>query len=172
MLAVAGFVAFWVVLALALFLIAARPGQGREARRYTRAGSRSVLIMFAVTVAVFGIAVPLLMLTGNNSNANAQVSGLRLNSDEKAGRQLFAQHCGVCHTLNAANAVGKVGPDLDLLRPSQAIVLHTIQNGCLPNASSGSGETCLGQGVMPAQVVQGRQAEQVAAFVARVTGGG
>ena len=57
-----------------------------------------------------------------------------------------------------------------MLKPPASLVLHTIENGCLPNASSGSAEQCLGQGVMPANVVQGRDAQNVADFVARVAG--
>lgn len=171
MLAVAAFVAFWVIVALALVLIASRAGQGRRVRGVTRAGSRSALILFVVTVAVFGIALPILMLTGNHNNASANVNGLKLTSAQRSGRELFGEHCGVCHTLAAANAIGKVGPNLDQLRPQASIVLHTIQNGCLPNPSSSeTQEACLGQGVMPAQVVTGRQAEEVADFVAKVTG--
>ena len=54
--------------------------------------------------------------------------------------------------------------------PPASLVLHTINNGCLPNAPSGSAQQCLGYGVMPAGVVQGRQAQHVAEFVARVAG--
>lgn len=171
MLAVGIFIAFWVVVALGLFLIASRGGRPRIGRGATRGATRSALLLFVVTTAVFGIALPILMATGNHSNANAQVSGARLTSAERSGRELFGQHCGVCHTLSAANAVGKVGPDLDVLRPDAGTVLRTIQNGCLPNPpSSDSQEICLGQGVMPADVVTGVRAEQVAQFVARVTG--
>ena len=105
-----------------------------------------------MTAVVFGIALPLLMLTGNHSNANAQVGGLKLTNAEKSGRELFGQHCGLCHTLAGANAVGKVGPNLDELKPAQSVVLHTINNGCLPNPPKGSSQACLGQGVMPAAV--------------------
>jgi hypothetical protein len=67
--------------------------------------------------------------------------------------------------------VGKVGPNLDQLQPSEALVLHTLANGCLTNPPSAiSPTTCLGQGTMPANVVQGKQAQQVAAFVAAVAG--
>jgi mono/diheme cytochrome c family protein len=171
-LAVAAFVAFWVVVALGLFFLAVRGGAGARALSTgpTRGGMRAVTTLFLVTTAVFGIALPLLMLTGNHSNANAQVGGIKLTAAEKRGRELFGEHCGVCHTLAAANAIGKVGPNLDVLKPAQSVVLHTILNGCLPNASSSSGQSCLGQGVMPAAVVQGRDAQDVAAFVAKVAG--
>jgi mono/diheme cytochrome c family protein len=171
-LAVAAFVALWVVVALALFVLAAR-GSGTVTHRRRdpgRRGSNITISMFVVTAVVFGVGLPLLMLTGNHHNANAQVGGVRLTAAEKNGRQLFGEHCGVCHTLAAANAVGKVGPNLDILKPAQSTVLNTINNGCLPNPPKGSNQGCLGQGVMPASIVQGQDAQNVAAFVAKVAG--
>lgn len=172
MLAVAAFVAFWVVVALGLFFVAARGGGAAavEVRDPGRRGSRATISVFVVTAAVFGVALPLLMLTGNHANANAQIGGIKLTAAEKSGRELFGEHCGVCHTLAGANSVGKVGPNLDTLKPAQSVVLHTILNGCLPNASSSSGLGCLGQGVMPGAIVQGTDAQHVAAFVAKVAG--
>jgi mono/diheme cytochrome c family protein len=131
---------------------------------------RGSIVLFVATVVVFGVALPVLMLTGNHSNASAQVGGIKLNAAEKNGRELFGQHCGVCHTLAAANAVGKVGPNLDILKPAQTTILNTIANGCLPNPPKGSNEACLGQGVMPSDVVEGRDAQDVAAFVSKVAG--
>src|ERR1700751_2764540 len=170
MLAVGVFVAFWVIVALCLVLVAARAGGARPSRGVTRAASQSTLTLFVVTAAVFGIALPIVLLIGNHTNASAQVGGIKLTQGERTGRELFGQHCGVCHTLAAANAVGKVGPNLDLIMPGATLVLHTINNGCLPNAPTGSAQTCLGYGVMPSDVVTGRQAQQVASFVARVAG--
>jgi mono/diheme cytochrome c family protein len=173
-LAVFAFVAFWVIVALGLFFIASRGGLGgaRQAMQTrTRSGALGLNLVLVVVYAAFGIAVPLLILTGNHSNASAQVGGIKLNASEKAGRELFGEHCGVCHTLAASNSVGKVGPNLDQIMPSESLVAHTITNGCLPNPpASESSETCLGQGVMPANVLQGKQAQQVAAFVSKVAG--
>ena len=172
MLAVAAFVALWVVIALGLVVLATRgTGTVSPTRRDPgRRGSSISITMFVVTAVVFGIGLPLLMLTGNHHNASAQVGGIKLTANERTGRELFGQHCGVCHTLAAANAVGKVGPNLDVLKPAQSTVLNTINNGCLPNPPKGSNEGCLGQGVMPAAVVQGQDAQNVAAFVAKVAG--
>jgi mono/diheme cytochrome c family protein len=171
-LAVAAFVALWVVVALGLFVLAARgTGTVPHTRRDPgRRGSTITISMFVVTAVVFGIGLPLLLLTGNHHNANAQVGGITLTANERSGRELFGQHCGVCHTLAASNSVGKVGPDLDILKPAQSTVLNTINNGCLPNPPKGSDEGCLGQGVMPAAVVEGQDAQNVAAFVAKVAG--
>ncbi|MGH2915561.1 MAG: c-type cytochrome [Solirubrobacteraceae bacterium] len=170
MLAVGLFAAGWVIVALGLFAIAMRGGGHRRVNDAGRRGTGAALSLFIATVAVFGIALPLLLITGNHDNASAQVGGLKLTAAEKNGREVFGAHCAVCHTLAAANAAGKVGPDLDILRPADSLILHTIANGCLSNAPSGSAQNCLGQGVMPADVVQGRDAQDVAAFVARVAG--
>jgi mono/diheme cytochrome c family protein len=158
------------VVALSLFVLASRGGVGRPTRGPSRSGMRGSIVFFVATVVVFGVALPLLMLTGNHSNASAQVGGIKLNAAEKNGRELFGEHCGVCHTLAAANAVGKVGPNLDILKPAETTILNTIANGCLPNPPKGSNEACLGQGVMPADVVEGRDAQDVAAFVSKVAG--
>ncbi len=172
MLAVAAFVVFWILIALGIFLFATRGtrSERRAARGPSRTGTQMVLTLFVATAVVFGIGLPLLMLVGNHDNANAQVTGVKLTASEKNGRELFGEHCGVCHTLAAASTAGKVGPNLDMLRPAASIVLHTINNGCLPNPPKGSAETCLGQGVMPADVVQGSDANDVAMFVAKATG--
>ena len=165
------FAAFWVVLGLGLLSVAVRGAGGagdRAARRMVR--SRTASFLFVFIYAVFGVAIPLIFLIGNHANASAQVGGYQLTASEKSGRQLFAQHCAVCHTLAASNAVGKVGPNLDMLQPPASLVLRTIQNGCLQNAVANSPETCLGYGTMPADLVEGKDATDIAAFVARVAG--
>jgi mono/diheme cytochrome c family protein len=173
MLGVTLFVAFWVILALVLFFIAVRGGLGgaRAAlQTQTRGGRKAFAVMFALVYVGFGVAIPLLFLTGDHSKASAQVGGLRLTAAEKRGRELFGQNCAVCHTLAAANAVGKVGPNLDQLQPTEKLVADTIANGCLQSPPQGSNQQCLGQGVMPADLLQGKQATEVAQFVAKVAG--
>ena len=173
MLAVAIFVAFWVIIAVALFFVAARGGLGgarATLQRQSRGANRAVGVVFTFLLLVFGIALPAALLIGNHDKANGQVGGFKLTAAEKSGRELFGNHCAVCHTLAAANAVGKVGPNLDTIKPAASLVLRTISNGCLPNAPSGSAEQCLGQGVMPANVVTGKDAQDVAQFVAKVAG--
>jgi mono/diheme cytochrome c family protein len=176
MLAVYLVVAFWALLGLTVFTIAIRGGLSGTAgtlRTTTRAARGVGRWLFATIVLGFGIAIPALILTGNHDNANGQVGGLKLSAAEKQGRELFGQHCAICHTLSAANAVGKVGPDLDTLTPTPTVglVLHTIENGCLQApAANETSENCLGDGTMPADVLEGRQATDVAEFVARVAG--
>jgi mono/diheme cytochrome c family protein len=168
------FIAFWVLLGLGVFFIAIRGGLGGARTPFqsqSHAARRTATIVFTILYAGFGIAIPAVFLVGNRVNASAQVGGIKLNAAERRGRQLFGQHCGVCHTLAAANAVGKVGPNLDTIRPSRTLVLHTITNGCLQNPPSPtSPQTCLGQGNMPAAILGGKDAQDVAQFVARVAG--
>jgi mono/diheme cytochrome c family protein len=45
------------------------------------------------------------------------------------GASLFTQNCSSCHTLAAAHARGTVGPNLDQLKPSSAVVLRQVTNG-------------------------------------------
>jgi mono/diheme cytochrome c family protein len=170
------FVAFWVILGIGVFYLALR-GSGRGAASAVHppsvAARRATSTLLTLVYLGFGIAIPLLFLIGNHANANGQVGGYKLSPAEKTGRELFGHYCGLCHTLAAANADGKVGPDLDTLQPlpSERLVLHTIENGCLqsppPNDSQ---QSCLGEGNMPAGIIQGQQAIDVAKFVARVAG--
>jgi mono/diheme cytochrome c family protein len=74
------------------------------------------------------------------------------------GKQLFTQNCGSCHVLKAAGTNGSVGPNLDQLKPDQARVLAAIENGGT------------GSGAMPKGLLKGKQAEQVAEFVAAGAG--
>ena len=174
MLAVLLFAAFWVVLGFGVFFIGIRGGPkaaletpgARGSYRARRAGGW----VMAVTYVVFGIVLPIVFLVGNHNNANGQVGGIRLTASEKRGREIFGERCALCHTLSAANATGKVGPNLDLIQPTESLVLHTITYGCLQNPPPGSQEACLGEGTMPADVVQGLDATNVAKFVSKVAG--
>ena len=170
MLAVLLFAAFWVVLGLGVFLLGVRRGPVRAGQEPGYRGRRMVGLVLVVVFVGFGIVLPAVFELGNRNNANGQVGGIQLTAAEKRGREMFGEHCGLCHTLAAANAVGKVGPNLDVIQPTEQLVLHTIANGCLQNPPSGSQEACLGEGTMPADVVQGVDATDVAKFVAKVAG--
>lgn len=174
MLAVLLFAAFWVVVGFLVFFLGIRGGPSAAIETSGGRGSyayrRTVAWVFVVIYVAFGVVVPALFLIGNHNSANGQVGGIVLTAAEKHGREIFGERCGLCHTLAAANSVGKVGPNLDQIQPTEQLVLHTIAYGCLPNPPKGSQEACLGEGVMPADVVQGTDAEDVAKFVSKVAG--
>ena len=87
--------------------------------------------------------------------------GVDLTAAEVKGRSVFALKCSTCHTLSASNAVGRVGPNLDNLRPPKGLVLDAIKNG-----------RARGQGQMPAGLVDGEDAQNVAAYIAATAGHG
>lgn len=45
------------------------------------------------------------------------------------GKAIFTANCSSCHTLSAAGASGKVGPDLDTLKPSESTTDRQVKNG-------------------------------------------
>jgi mono/diheme cytochrome c family protein len=160
----------WALLGLGVFFVAMRGGPrgAREALHTDSPIGQRVVTLGVVILVAFGIAVPTLVLAFNGEHkASVAVGGLHLNASEQRGRDLFARSCAVCHTLAAAKAVGRIGPDLDrrvgdqISTPSgrKALVLSAIQEG-----------RARGLGQMPAQLYQGREAEEVAEFVAAVAG--
>jgi mono/diheme cytochrome c family protein len=161
-LGVALFIAFWLILGLGVFFIAMSGGlRGARSTLQSRsaAGNRAGNLLFVVIYAGLGLALPIVLLAGNHANAASQYDGTKLTPAEKEGQQLFGQHCALCHTLAAANAVGKVGPNLDVLQASQSLVLMTVKNGLT-----------IGNGTMPQGLVTGKQAVQVSDFVSKVAG--
>lgn len=144
---------------------------GRALARNERANSRLLTTTLVVVYVGVGIAVPVIFTLGNRDSTNAQVGGVKLTAAMQTGRALFAEHCAICHTLAAANAVGQIGPNLDILKPSYARVMRSINYGCLQKpVAANSGETCLGYGTMQADIVEGTQAQDIAKFVAAVAG--
>lgn len=81
---------------------------------------------------------------------------------ELHGRQLFVSHCGACHTLDAAGTVGQIGPNLDDIAIDEADVRRAIRIGGGRHSHGAGGRT----GNMPRNLVTGKDARDVAAFVA------
>ena len=79
------------------------------------------------------------------------------------GRELFVAHCGSCHTFDAAGTVGQVGPNLGDIAVNEADVLHAIRTG---GGRHAKGQETGPSGNMPANLVTGKDAQDVASFVA------
>jgi mono/diheme cytochrome c family protein len=160
----------WVLLGLSVFFIAMRGGpRGARQALHTesRIGQRAVTLG-VVLLFVFGLVVPALVLAFNGENkASVAVGGLHLNAQEQRGRDLFARSCAVCHTLSAVKSVGRIGPNLDV-RVGVDIATAAGRKALVSNAIAEGRARGLGQ--MPAQLYQGREAEEVAEFVAAVAG--
>ena len=77
-------------------------------------------------------------------------------SAQSGPAETFASTCGGCHTLEAADTEGQVGPNLDELKPSADEVKQAIEQG---------------PGVMPENLLKGAEADEVAQYVADNAGG-
>jgi mono/diheme cytochrome c family protein len=86
-----------------------------------------------------------------------------LSPAEQHGRELFVAHCGACHTLDAAGTVGQVGPNLGDIAVNEQDVLFAIRTG---GGRHAKGQETGPSGNMPRNLVTGRDAQAVAAFVA------
>ncbi len=164
MLATAAFLAFWIVVGLVLFFVALRGGpRGARAtiQSQSRGSRRAATALFTIFYVAIGVAVPVLILVGNHDNADARVGGttIVLTKQEQDGRVIFGERCASCHTLAAAEADGKVGPNLDQLHPTQALVEDAVRRG-----------RQRGNGTMPPGIVQSDDVTAVAAFVAAAAG--
>ena len=91
-----------------------------------------------------------------------------LSGAEVHGQQLFVQHCGSCHTFDPAGTVGQVGPNLDDIAINEPDVLYAIKNG---GGRHSKGQEKGRSGNMPKNLVTGKDAQDVAAFVAANAGG-
>jgi len=90
----------------------------------------------------------------------------------RRGAQLFYERCSGCHTLEAANSYGSKasgqlqggertnGPNFDQRKVSTDDALFAIRNGGFSGA------------IMPANIVTGSDAEAVAEFIDKYSGGG
>lgn len=157
------FIGVWVVIGVLLFLVALSGGPSRARERMlqsqTRRGRRVTGVVIAAVIVGMGIAVPALVIAQSGHKDQAGAARVHLNAAQQQGQELFGHTCNQCHTLAAANTVGKVGPSLDQIKPNQALVLDAINHG-----------RDRGKGRMPAQLLQGRDAQDVASFVAAVAG--
>ena len=82
------------------------------------------------------------------------------------GKKLFATHCASCHTLAHASSTGTVGPNLDdAFRQDRADGVKSTSIAGLVGYWIEFPNT---QGAMPAMLVKGQDAQDVAAYVATV----
>jgi mono/diheme cytochrome c family protein len=98
-------------------------------------------------------------------------------ADLDRGRQLFLANCGTCHTLAQAGSGAEVGPDLDAsFAQARADGMDTdtiegvVQQQIANPRQVEEGIPEYGSVFMPADLVTGQDAEDVAAYVASVAG--
>jgi mono/diheme cytochrome c family protein len=102
---------------------------------------------------------------------------LQEDADLERGRQLFQTNCGTSHTLAEAGTAANVGPDLDASFAAaretgmdQDTVEGVVQTQIENPREIHPDNPRYDQLYMPANIVTGRDAEDVAAYVASVAG--
>jgi mono/diheme cytochrome c family protein len=130
------------------------------------------------------IAVVVLLASGCGYGGVASAAS---HPDLQNGQTLFSSTCGSCHTLQAAGTSGTIGPNLDnafVADRTQGYADNAIENVVLDQIRLGSGPiatyTTAEHGVkgltpqtqMPAHLVTGQNAIDIAAYVASVAGTG
>jgi mono/diheme cytochrome c family protein len=110
------------------------------------------------------LAVPALVLPACGSE---DISVAKSDPNHR-GAELFQQHCGACHTFDVAGTQGsatnvrtrenKDGPNFNQRKEDVDDVLYAIRNGGFSS------------GPMPQDIVVGKDADEVAKFVAEYSG--
>jgi cytochrome c5 len=114
-------------------------------------GGGLIAILVPVVAILIGASLLTAYLVTRGDDSSTRTGGTA------NGEALFSENCASCHTLAAANASGKVGPNLDQLKPSKSVVLKKVTNG-------GGGMPAFGGRLSTAQI------EAIAEYVARVAG--
>ena len=68
------------------------------------------------------ILILLIILFNKNSFAEDKIN---LGMDVYKNKAM----CGTCHTLQAAQSIGDIGPNLDMLKPQIAQIVNVVTNG-------------------------------------------
>lgn len=155
------FLAPFVILGVGVLFVAFSGGPGRARQAYLTGGGRAFRLALVLIYVALGIAVPALVIVGREESVGASGSLATAEADTEIeeGKNLFLENCSSCHTLEAANARGVTGPNLDELAPlEEDRVLSAIEKG-------GTGKNR-----MPAGLLDGEDADLVAAYVAEVAG--
>jgi hypothetical protein len=153
----------FVALGLGTLLFAmggGRGGVGSILHSQSRGSRRFATFAFIASMVVLGVLIPGWVIAAEEDKDDLPYAGVKnLTEDELRGQELFGRRCGMCHALKAANAVAQVGPDLDTIAPNYEFTLNAILEG----RSNGNGQ-------MPAGIYTGKDAEDVAKFVAKSVG--
>jgi mono/diheme cytochrome c family protein len=161
--ALLAFTLLFVALGLGVLFVGLSGGPSGARRRMASQSKRTrrvALFNFVLALLVLGLGIPAAVIaTVEDRNDIPEANVSNLTKAEKRGRQLFGETCHQCHTLKASNSVAQVGPNLDNLRPPKSLILDAIHNG-----------RALGNGQMAADLVQGQDADDVAAYVAKAVG--
>jgi cytochrome c553 len=151
----------FVVLGIGVLFVAFAGGAGAARELYLTRGGKLFTFTILILYVALGVVVPAAVIA-SRGEAEGGVGALRGEQPSEAderGKTLFVQNCKSCHTLAAVQAAGVTGPNLDELGGlDKERVLNAIRRGGT------------GAGRMPAGILQGENAEDVAGWVSQVAG--
>lgn len=151
----------FLVVGIGVIYIAFSEGPSAAREAYLTGGGRFFPVVIVLLYAAFGVAVPAAVIAsrGESEGGVGSLRTEKASASDEQGKELFIASCRSCHNLDAVQAQGVTGPDLDELGGlDPRRVLNAIENGGT------------GQGRMPANTLQGEDAEDVARYVSRVAG--
>lgn len=123
--------------------------------------SKRPFYVFGIFAAICLVVLPIFALGKEGAE---QAAPVELASQDREGKDLFANNCGSCHTLAAAGTDGVVGPDLDdLLVPTGVNDSGTFEGNYIRVLGA---VECGRAGRMPKGILLDEEAKQVSAFVA------
>lgn len=158
---IVGFLAPFVLLGVAVIFVAFSGGPGKAREAYLTRGGRAFRVVIPLLYVALGVGVPALVIADREeaTGGTSKLEDERPSADVERGKRLFLQTCASCHSLAAVNARGVTGPSLDNIG---TVTKQRVQNAIRIGGT--------GQGRMPAGLLQGEDAEDVATFVAAVAG--
>jgi mono/diheme cytochrome c family protein len=155
------FVVLFLSLGLAVAFVAFSGGPSKAREAYLTSGRRFFRIVMPVLYLTLGIAVPAVVIANGEQGEGGTpaLAGKSVSGDLAHGKTIFRQTCSSCHSLAAVNARGVTGPNLDRIGQ---VTKQRVQNAIRIGGT--------GQGRMPQNLLQGKDAQDVAAYVASVAG--
>jgi mono/diheme cytochrome c family protein len=85
------------------------------------------VMWLAAALAVVALAIGPEVIGAKDDHPSTAYPGTKPAAPD--GPAIFADSCGGCHTLSAAQSTGSVGPNLDELAPDAATVTATVNAG-------------------------------------------
>ena len=130
--------------------------------------NKRIFISFGLLALLLVVVIPFWAF---NKDGSEDSSAVKVAASDESARTLFQTNCGSCHALARAGTDGVVGPDLDerlaanSTEPPDEATIEATESRVLTAIQQG-----VGDGAMPAGILESTNATQVANFVARVAG--
>ena len=154
-------VLLFLSLGAAVAFVAFSGGPSKARQAYLTSGRRFFRVVIPILYIGLGIAVPAVVIAngGQGEGGTPGTASKTPSGDVSHGKTLFRQTCASCHSLAAVNARGITGPNLDRIGQ---VTPQRVRNAIRIGGT--------GQGRMPQNLLQGKDAQDVAAFVSSVAG--